>query len=617
MANNLMFNSGGSNPSLGIMTGNNSNPLGIGSTPQSKALNSFATGGVTTPRGNVGVMGQPTQNIPGIPGAGSQPGAITGSSPIAAAAPGNYQGLLPPTNQDIKSHQTADGTTQTYYPSSQNKVSSSTDTAKPVAPVTDNSQTKSSVDSTGGFNGLVNAGTLASAGSFNAGTNNVNTGTGMIQNQINNPNPNIGQAQKGLLDIAQNQTPGVINAQNEFSQFSKANPYLTNDIAFNPNVAGFLAAGQGQVYGANAAAEQAALGQNVTNALAGENQQISAGTNAGSQALTGQAQGITAGTNLANTGTTQQSTGISGLGTAAGRIKPEANAAFFGSPTTGGLVGGTGGGGTWQTGNSLIDQSVSSAVQLATQGGTSVNDPQIQKLLAPGGAPAQLAFTKAMQEASNGTYNPTTQSAIAGQNAQQAVDYGKAATDLDTQIKNLDNISILATNFLNSKDFLNPNEVPDINAGIGTYVGKFIDPSAKLQYNAIIGDISKFTSSILAANNGQIPSAVTQQLQSFDPSTLNVKQLVPYLQTLKELGSNQLSVLQSQQSSSANQGAGAYTGTPTSVDTTPTPTTKSSVSGGSQITNPYAQAGIGTVMNMWNGATAIIGGLATKLFELL
>lgn len=299
-------------------------------------------------------------------------------------------------------------------------------------------------------------------------------------------------------------------------------------------------------------------------------------------------------------------TQAAGLASLAGDVKPQANASFFGSPVTGGLVG-TGLAANGLTGNALVDTNVQQALKLV-QAGTPINNAEVQKLLSISPL-AQQAFNQTLQN--GGGYNPATQSATATQNANQAVTAQGAAFDLDTQIKNLDNISTLATNFLQNNKLLNPTDNPNWNASIGSYVGTFNDPAAKLQYNMIMGDISKFTSAILASNNGQIPTAVTAQLQSFDPSTLSASQLIPYLQNLKILGDNQLSVLQTQYSNSANS-SGGYTGAPATVVTTPPATPKSTGTVGASITNPYIQGVVGLGMNAIGG----IAGLASKLFGL-
>ena len=540
----------GSNPALSIMTGSNSNPLGIGTTPQSKALNN-AVGGASTPAymGKVTTPGTNYGTVNGQQITGNSTTTNTGYQPQFSAT---NPGLIPPTKQDVKSHTTADGTTQTYYPSADNKVSSSTTTATPVKPIADTTQTKP-VDTTGGFNGLINAGTQASGSSYNQGTGNVNTGTQMTSNAVNNPNPNIAQAQSGLLGIAQNQTPEVKNAQSEFNQFSKANPYLTNDIAFNPNVAGFLAAGQGQAYGANAAAEQAALGQNVQNALQGQGQQITAGTAGGGQALTQQGNAITGGTNIANTGTTQQSTGISGLGTSAGLIKPQAGANYFGSPTTGGIVG---------QGNDLISNGVNIAVNKALAGGdaTAIRNDLISQF----GAPAGIAFDTAYSQ--GGSYNPTAQSAGAQTNAAIGAQYQKQASDLGASLAQLDNAGAQAQAFLEGHPQLNSTNTPVGNAAIQSYLQQVGDTAAVTNYNTILADVQKFQSAITASGSGLTPTQQTSNILSQDPSKLSAPQLASYIQTLKQLGQSQQAVFQGQ-TSAAYSAKTPYSGTPTSVNT--------------------------------------------------
>lgn len=347
----------------------------------------------------------------------------------------------------------------------------------------------------------------------------------------------------------------------------------------------------------NALAANNAAAQRASAIASGANMELS-GNN---QALTAQGQtqsGLTSGGNLAATG---QSTAQSALGTATGFAKPEGNTAFFGSPITGGVAG---------AGQGVIGGALNSALQLV-KNGTSPQDAFNQSGLGAFGSLGQAAFTQALQGGNTG-YNPTTQNAVAGQNASQAVDYQGQATNLDTSLKQLDTISSLATNFLQSEKLLNPTDNPDINAGINTYVGKFKNPASRLQYNAIIGDIKKFTSTILASNNGTIPTDVTNTLNSFDPSTLSAKQLVPYLQTLSQLGSNQLSVLQGQ---SKNSGGGGYSGTPTSVSTQPILGPQSNSTLGSTINSPYAQAAIGTGINAASGITGLVSGLFSKIFQ--
>jgi len=112
-------------------------------------------------------------------------------------------------------------------------------------------------------------------------------------------NPQVNTAQQGLQGIAQNQTPDVMNAKNQYNQFAQASPITLANVANNPNVANEVSVGRGAQLGQVLSGEQQALGQNVTNALAGQNQQISAGQNAGNMAQTQQEAQLGAAQNVA------------------------------------------------------------------------------------------------------------------------------------------------------------------------------------------------------------------------------------------------------------------------------------------------------------------------------
>lgn len=305
---------------------------------------------------------------------------------------------------------------------------------------------------------------------------------------------------------------------------------------------------------------------------------------------------------------TQQGLLQQALSSAVGAVSPQMQFGQLTSPLTGNPINGGSYGG-----NPQLQSAVQQAVQLV-QAGTDPNSSQVQGLLSTFGLPGLSAFTQAMQQVNNGTYNPTAQSAISTSNATQGVNYKQSAVDLDTSLKQLDTIKSLASNFLTNNKLLNPSDNPNLNAGINTYIGTFKDPAAKLQYSAILGDIKKFTSSILASNNGTIPTDVTNTLSTFDPSTLSAPQLAPYLDTLKQLGDNQLSILQNQTTNLIPSQTNNYTGTPTKVNTAPVPTPQSTSTNGAHINNPYVQAGVGTVMNFFGGLEHAISGLFSKIF---
>lgn len=338
---------------------------------------------------------------------------------FAASAPS----LTPPTTQDIKSHTDAQGNSQTYYPSnpSTSKVSTpnykltgllpngqsnpntqtpdqKTGVANIIANLKGNSNPAGTVTPPApippvtpatppapgsAFNNTVNAGVGASAGSYGQGTSNANTGTGISANAVNNPNPNIQTSQAGLLSVAANESPEVIKAREALTTFQKENPYMLA-AQNNPNVAADIASGRSSLLGQTFGKEEQALETGVTNALAGQGQQITAGTNAGSQALTQQGNAITAGGNIAGTGTTQQGQGISGINSAAGHLQPLPNTPYAIDPTTGQPIGGG------NVNNAIINsqnyQTVAQRTQAYNQGLSSIAaadnlEPQIVKTI--------------------------------------------------------------------------------------------------------------------------------------------------------------------------------------------------------------------------------------------
>jgi hypothetical protein len=110
---------------------------------------------------------------------------------------------------------------------------------------------------------------------------------------------NIGQKEtpatqdiQGLRGIAQNQTPAVTEAQGLYKSIFN-NPYMIGALS-NSGMAQSVSAGAGQRFAQNYQAQLAGAGQNVTNALAGQGQQITAGQGAGTLGQTGQGQQISA-----------------------------------------------------------------------------------------------------------------------------------------------------------------------------------------------------------------------------------------------------------------------------------------------------------------------------------
>ena len=418
----------------------------------------------------------------------------------------------------------------------------------------------------------------------NQGSTGISQG-GLISNAVNQsqtPNPIATTAGNNLNTIGGTVSPAVTEANQELENLK--NEYAQKGINIQ-GTAGFLTQANG---------EQGLLNNQYQNAQANVQGKLS-------NALTEQGQQISASSAAGGIGNTSQGLMQSALGTAIGANAPVTQFGQLTNPITGAVVGaGTSGN------NPALDAAVANAIQMV-QNGASPQDAQAS--LSGYGQAGVNAFNQAQQKVTNGTYNPTAANAVANSNTSQAINYKQQAVDLDTSLQQLSTASTLAENFLNANNLLNPSANPSYNKGINTYIGTFQDPAAVLQYNTILGDIKKFTSTILASNNGTIPTDVTNTLSSFDPSHLSAAQLKPYLDSLAQLGNNQKSIIQGQ-INSLIPGQGGYAGSPTGTDTTPISTPQTN-----QNASTAEKGAIGTVMNIIGGVEGAISGLASKVLE--
>lgn len=225
----------------------------------------------------------------------------------------------------------------------------------PVAPI-NTSSTSNSANSglIGSFPSLVSS--LSSSG--NGSPQNAQTAqTGLIS-QSNSLNPANGSIQ-GLSGIAQNQTPAVTAAEDDYNKFAQSNPYMLAAQS-NPNVASDVASGRSSLLGQTFASELSAKQAAISNALAGQGQQITAGTNAGNLGLTGQAQQIGALGNAGDQALTGESQRIGALGNATSLAAPHFNGYVGIDPQTGSAIN-PGGAATAAVAGNLIDANATSA----------------------------------------------------------------------------------------------------------------------------------------------------------------------------------------------------------------------------------------------------------------
>lgn len=503
---------------------------------------------------------------------------------VSNTAPGNAggyntqpktNGLLDIHNSLISNLGTTGGTHTTTDPMG-NASTVKIPTPEPIASSDTNSQSSSSQGTTAPITGNT---TTPSGANVNATTGQLNsapnttTFPGLVGSTVSSAQGNIPIGQNAT-DIA-NKYTGMIN------------PIVRGSVGqqTGDRTTGTTPVGEG-----NAAVAAGAAGNLISGLTSQENQELAAN----SQKLTAQ---------------NAQTSGLQGATSA---VAPQSGASYFGDPLTGGLVGGSGATGLLggaSTGNSLVDTSVSNALD-QIKNGASTTDAMSTLV---GGAPAQQAFLNAMKQ-----YDPnwsiTSSNAIASQNMAQGQKAQQQAFDMDTALKQIDTIAPNVTSFLQSSG-LNSTNNPDVNASLNTYYGKFLNPANKAIFEQYIGDIKKYTGQILAAGSGSIPTDVSTTLSSFDPTNLTAKQLGSYLENLHNLGSNQLSVLQAQTNASYGNGSSAaYSGSPATATQKPV-IAEGTPQSQNPTNNKVIQAMIGTADNLLGGLFGTVKGLASHILQ--
>lgn len=407
---------------------------------------------------------------------------------------------------------------------------------------------------------LSNKGLLSSLANIGAGLKN---------------NPIATTAGESLINIGQKETPAVTQSREALLRLQQQNPYMIA-AQYNPNVAADVASGRASLLGQTFGKEEQALATATANALASQGQQIGAFNEAG------------------GLGTQQQAQNIGALGTAAGLIQPVAGATFFGSPLTGGLVGGAGNAGqTGTTGNQLIDGSVQKAYDMIVNNKTSWNDAV--STLVGGDVAKQALLTKLTQ---GGAFSPTIQNVQAQTNAGLGAQTQEQAYNLATALKSLDNIAPIAINFLN-KSGLNKTDSPLFNQPINEYIKNLGNTAAGQQAQAIMNDIQSFGSQIVANKTAGTPTSVTEMTAAQNPSLLTATQLQTVLSTWQSLGAVQAGALTSQLQG-AYGGNQAFTGLSNAPVPTNVPVGLTNTGLGSKVSSPAGQ--------FWAGLGLDIGG---------
>ena len=377
-------------------------------------------------------------------------------------------------------------------------------------------------------------------------TNAMNTGgaglwASVVGNSANTqPSQGTQNAQGLLQGIAQNGSPQV-QQQNQNVQ-GLLN--VQNEIANNPNLAAEVASGRGQAISGEINAAQTG----VQNALAQQNQQITAGNEAGG---------------LANTA---QSNQLTGQANAIAATQPQLSqyGQTYYQPSQAGQ---SGGGNIQLTGQPATD--LQTAIN-AVKNGADYNT-QYNQLSSAYGAAVANQLQQGLGAGSN--FNPTQQSAtsnaVAGQNAGTTADYSKRATDLSANIQTISAQAPLLISAIKSAG-LNTAGNETLNQLMSSGLQQ-TNPGA---VKAIQGYVQEVNTAVqqMVGRGGVNPTQVGLQAGNLDISNLPVSQLESVFDNLQKTGQATQGVYQNIANESGGGGASkAYMGGNVTPQTTATP----------------------------------------------
>lgn len=289
--------------------------------------------------------------------------------------------------------------------------------------------------------------------------------------------------------------------------------------------------------------------------------------------------------------------------TAAGNLtQPQGNTAYFGSPESGGIVGGNTNGGSFPgaTGNSLIDTTVQQALNQVAAGGDPTNNPGFDAIKALNSPQAVNAYNEGVTAIKNGSYNPTTSSAVAQSNASQTGAFAQQSKQLGATLSGLKAVGNLADQFLQSTG-LNPDTSSFLNAQQNTLLGQLKNPSNIATYNELVNQVQTYANQIYSAT-GMTPTDAGNLAKSISIDGMTNSSLKAFLNNLDIIGQQRKGILDSQITGSA---------LPNTPSLQTTPNSNQYYSGD----NKTVEQGGGALMN-FTGDIAAAGGALLKLIGL-
>jgi hypothetical protein len=358
---------------------------------------------------------------------------------------------------------------------------------------------------------------LANTQTTPATTAAVGTSQGIANNQgtsapAGTPGAYANTATTGLLGLTQGQTPQVTQAEQQYNTLAQQSPILQAELAGNPNIASEVASGRGQVLGSQLAGQLQGASQNVQNALTGQGQQITAGTDAASAANTTQSQQLTGANQAGTMANTAQQNQITGQYNAGSLSQPTQlpYGTQYGTPQQ--LMNGQGQG---QSGNLSPQNTASNYAAQVIAGTKSYNDAK--SAMGYAGSAGQAMLDQAIQQQKPGfnvnqaQVNSETQGALAPQ--------GSVATG------ELNNLQTSMGQMTNVMGFLPQNtSIPVVNA-FTRWVGGLVGNASTQNLNDAASAARSAVATALGTAYNTTPTDFTGQVNAWFPQGASTAQI--------------------------------------------------------------------------------------------
>lgn len=487
------FSTQGATPKIDL-TGYGMSPA-PGGTPQAKALSSFGLASSILPqRPVVQNNGVQAKILPAHP-ADAYSGA--GVQSYVAPSLGTNPGLLPPKNQDIKSHTAADGTTQTYYPSVQASSNMPSSGGSPNAAAPQGTANLPGGTGTGG------SGTVYGSPAANVAP--------PAQPSVSNP---ANATYSGLIGSAANAAQGNQGIGSNAAAIAAQYGSNIANISQQGNAAqaGYLTTGTSPVAEGNAAV----IANTQANQVAGQAAAESAALQGTGQQLTAQNQAATGLIGAAglkapiqvpyNNQVIDPSTGLPMSGAASGALPADAQAAV----------------------NTYAQQ---------VQNGQMTRD-QAQTLLSAYGAAGTNALTAALGP--NFNTNASNASATTTQQGQQLQTAASATNQALVTLQQLYNNLSVTTG------------IPGIN-GITNSVASLLGSSALTAYKQTLADARAQLQGVLTASGAATPTGAESAALTYLPDNMTPDQMKTAIANVQQLVQQKVSSF----TNSGQQGSGS------------------------------------------------------------